>query len=300
MSAFTLSAMLLSNALLSQKHVEKAIGGGFAVGVAFLILHRVFGKKAQNAGGKIAAIFVEIQRKSFHAIGGCIICAVYYYGLKHGIFTSAYLPDAALKAHPGAMDAGAAFLSICFAVWGLEATRLMVPAVQRWYLQSFKGLIREKEHAKAAGIAYFLPGALAAMMAGPSNLAILGILFLSLGDAAASLGTAAGSIPVGCSSRKVEGSIGCFAVCSLLGLYTGLAPHIAITSAAFVSLGEVLAEVIHLDDNLVIPILGVLGVRIALAPQYGRMAAVVVSGLAVGISLALLVSSSTNKKKDEK
>jgi dolichol kinase len=125
----------------------------------------------------------------------------------------------------------------------LEASRLMIPAVQRWYLSSFKGLIREKEINKAAGIAFFLPGALAAMLAGPSNIANMGILFLSIGDAAASIGTAAGYIPVGSSPRKVEGSIGCFVVCSAIGIWLGLEPTVALTASALVSFGEVLAEV---------------------------------------------------------
>lgn len=65
-----------------------------------------------------------------------------------------------------------------------------------------------------AGIAFFLPGSLAAFMSADPDLAILGILFLSIGDAGASIGTAAGSFPVGTSSRMVEGSIACWTLCS--------------------------------------------------------------------------------------
>ena len=36
---------------------------------------------------------------------------------------------------------------------------------------------------RVAGIAFFLPGSLAAFLAGPPNLGILGVLFLSVGDA---------------------------------------------------------------------------------------------------------------------
>ena len=39
------------------------------------------------------------------------------------------------------MDAGAAFISICFVSWMLEASRLMIPAVQKWYIRA---LVRSK------------------------------------------------------------------------------------------------------------------------------------------------------------
>ena len=53
-----------------------------------------------------------------------------------------------------------------------------------------------------------------------------------------------------------------------MGYYVGLPLHIAMLSSAIVTIGELLAEIIGLDDNLVIPMLGVLGVRIALSPQF--------------------------------
>jgi len=188
-------------------------------------------------------------------------------------------------------------VSLCFVSWTLEASRILIPAVNKWYLSSFKGLIREKEKKKAAGIAYFLPGAMVAALAGPPNVANLGVLFLSLGDAAASMGTAVGTIPVGSSERKVEGSVGCFCVCSALGTWCGLPPRIAMLSSAFVTTGELLAEVIGLDDNLVIPVLGVLGIRIALNPQYDKMAAVMGTGLLVGVALGAIVGATSTRKK---
>lgn len=165
--------------------------------------------------------------------------------------------------------------------------------VRKWYLKTFKGLVREKEFDNAAGIAYFIPGILAAMLASPSNTAILGILFLSIGDAASSLGTAAGFIPVGSSKRKVEGSIGCFIVCTAIGSFVGLSNEHAMITSGLVTFGEVLAEVIGLDDNLIIPMVCVLGVRIAEAPQFSQMGIVMGVGLAVGIILGTVVSLTT-------
>eukprot|EP00933_Yihiella_yeosuensis_P052184 TRINITY_DN50196_c0_g1_i1.p1 TRINITY_DN50196_c0_g1~~TRINITY_DN50196_c0_g1_i1.p1 ORF type:complete len:309 (+),score=43.45 TRINITY_DN50196_c0_g1_i1:127-1053(+) len=289
--------MQIRNELLSAAKLEQSIYIGFVLGAAFLILNAIFGGSVRQHGSDVAkAVFVELQRKSFHMIGGCIICAAYHYGIKFRYLSSAYLPDSSKLAVASSsdseiMDGGAAFLSVCFATWGLEAARLQVPSVQNWYLKSTAGLIREKEQGKAAGVAYFLPGSLAAMLAGPSNLAILGILYLSIGDAAASIGTAAGCIPVGHSKRKLEGTVGCFVVCTLLGLHAGLVLHVALVAAAFVATGEVLAEVIGLDDNLVLPMLGVLGIRIALHPQLFKMIGVMAVGLAIGLGLAVLVAT---------
>lgn len=269
------------------------IYGGFICGGCLLGVHLAFGKAAKGKGGRIEKMFVEFQRKAFHMIGGCIICSCYHWGIKHKFIRSAFSPET----DSTAMDGGAAFLAISFVCWMVEASRLTIPAVQSWYLKTFKGLIRQKEHSKAAGIAYFLPGALAAMMAAPSHFAILGILFLSVGDAAASIGTAGGYIPVGTSSRKVEGSIGCFLVCTGLAIYAGLSTQVALIASGFVTFGEVLAEIIGLDDNFVIPMLGVLGVRIALFPQLGQMAAVMCVGLGIGVALAAIVGSTTSKDK---
>jgi len=289
----------LSNTLVDTSRIEFLIQAGFVCGACMLVTHSLFSPAAKKSGGRVEKVFVEIQRKSFHMIGGCIICAAYHWGLKHGYLISAYRSASmpAVGSGSNAMDAGAAFLAVSLATWMLEASRLMIPAVQRWYMDSFKGLVREKERTKAAGIAYFLPGTLAAMLAAPSHVAILSILFLSVGDAAASIGTAAGTIPVGSSSRKVEGSIGCFLVCAGLAAFAGLSADVAIVTSALVTLGEVLAEVIGLDDNFVIPLLGVLGVRIGLFPQLSHMLGVMVVGLAIGVSLGGIVSASKSSRK---
>jgi dolichol kinase len=281
--------------ILTEK-VEQAIKIGYLVGSSFLVLNGLFGKSAKKMGGRVEKVFIELQRKSFHMIGGCLLATAYHWGMKLGYLSSAYITadtSASKSKDPRPFDGGAAFLSLCFIVWFVEFARLQIPVVRNWYLTTFKGLVREKEFNTAAGIAYFIPGILAAMLASPPNVAILGILFLSIGDAASSLGTAAGFIPVGSSKRKVEGSIGCFVVCTFLANFVGLSMDIALVTSFFVTLGEVLAEVIGLDDNLVIPMLGVLGVRIAEAPQYSSMATVMGAGLGIGILLGTVVSLTT-------
>jgi hypothetical protein len=188
----------LSNDMVQSEHVEKAIFGGYIIGSVLLILHFIFGKKAMDIGGRVAKVFVEFQRKSFHMIGGCVLCSLYHWGLKYGYLGSAYMGDATVHpegAHP--LDAASAFIAACFICWITEAARLMLSGFQNFLLSRFKALVREKEVNKATGVAYFLPGCVAAMMAGPSNFAIMGMLFLPIGDVAASTETAGGFIKVG-------------------------------------------------------------------------------------------------------
>lgn len=290
----------LSNSLLDSGRIETLIYFGFACGAVFLAVYRAFGKSVLHAGGMMAKVFAELQRKAFHMIGGCIICSLYHFGLKYRLLLPAFAPcdeDAGSKPSDNStsrpMDAGVCFLGACLVSWILEASRLMLPCVQKWYLDSFKGLVREKEYQKAAGIAYFLPGSLAAMMAAPSNVAILGILFLSIGDAAASIGTAAGCIHLGASSRKVEGSIGCFVACTLLGAYAGLSAGVALMAAGLVTVGEALAEIIGLDDNFVLPLLGVIGVRLGLCLQIWQLVKMMGTALSIGVVLGAVIGSAT-------
>eukprot|EP00408_Alexandrium_pacificum_P016531 CAMPEP_0171201658 /NCGR_PEP_ID=MMETSP0790-20130122/24602_1 /TAXON_ID=2925 /ORGANISM="Alexandrium catenella, Strain OF101" /LENGTH=287 /DNA_ID=CAMNT_0011667061 /DNA_START=89 /DNA_END=953 /DNA_ORIENTATION=- len=275
----------LSNDLVDAGRLESMIFAGFICGASMLAVHRAFVGSAKQAGGRIEKVFVELQRKSFHMIGGCIICSVYHWGIKHGLLTSACRSAGASTASASsyAMDGGAAFLSLSLVSWLLEASRLMFPAVQRWYMESFSGLVREKERAKAAGIAYFLPGALAAMLAAPSNVAVLGILLQHPRGLLLAEG--------GGQRRVLPGGLA-------MAVFAGLPVGVSLVTCTLVTLGEVLAEVIGLDDNFVIPLLGVLGVRIGIYPQLGHMLAVMCIGLGVGAGLGAVVSASKASKKD--
>eukprot|EP00808_Paulinella_micropora_P014806 g4375.t1 len=289
---------VLSNDLLSTTRVELCIGFGFLLGVSFLVVHGTYGKK-DGWGERMQKVFVELQRKSFHIIGGCLIASIYHFGVKFKLLSSAYLADTTADASEGRrpLDGAVCLLAISFVCWGIEASRLLFDSINQLYMDSFKGLIREKERTKAAGIAYFLPGSLAAMMAAPENIALLGILFLSIGDTAASIGTAAGSLKVGKSSRMFEGSVGCFLVCTGLGVFMGLTMQVALVTAAVVTTGELLSEVIGLDDNLVIPMLSVVGIRFAIAPQGFELVEFAGVCLVFAISLGAVVGATTGKNQ---
>eukprot|EP00931_Biecheleriopsis_adriatica_P057081 TRINITY_DN33851_c0_g1_i2.p2 TRINITY_DN33851_c0_g1~~TRINITY_DN33851_c0_g1_i2.p2 ORF type:complete len:151 (+),score=32.55 TRINITY_DN33851_c0_g1_i2:35-487(+) len=146
-----------SIAMVDSRSIEHLILATSICGAGFLAIYVTFGKSAKQIGGRLEQVFVELQRKAFHMIGGCIICATYHWGIKSGLMVPAFAAHE-FNTNVGAVDAGAAFLSVCFASWLLEASRLLIPAVQQWYLSSFQSLVRQKEHNKAAGIATFFQG----------------------------------------------------------------------------------------------------------------------------------------------
>jgi dolichol kinase len=171
----------------------------------------------------------------------------------------------------------------------------LVPNLARlFYFPVWAGLARKTSIILLAGSAKTIMLALCNVLYDAQT----GILFLSIGDAAASIGTAAGYIPVGSSPRKVEGSIGCLVICTGLGIFCGLDSIVALTAALLVSFGEILAEVIGLDDNLVIPMLSVLGVRIALSPivVWQHMLMMMCTGLAIGVMLGAVVGFTSTDK----
>lgn len=278
--------------MLSTLRLEHCILLGLCLGLLFIVWASRMGSWAQTRGGRAAKAVIELRRKSFHMLGGCILVAAFHFGLQSGILSPAYLGDS--QTMPGAwMSSHAFLLATMFSTWSLEFARLTFPSVNAWYLRSFRGVVREKEFGKASGVAYFIPGCLAAAMAGPSDVAVLGMLCLSLGDAASSLGTALGCVPVGASSRKLEGSLACFVVCLSLACYTGLPLQQGAVTSAVVTLGEVMAEVIGVDDNLVLPMLTVVAVRVSFHPEFAKIFAAMVSTLSVGIGLGVVVACAT-------
>eukprot|EP00727_Mastigamoeba_balamuthi_P004132 m51a1_g13716 hypothetical protein (309) ;mRNA; f:98268-99194 len=280
---------------INAERLEQAVFIGWGVGLGFLLFHAVFGGAARRAGGRTSRVFVELQRKSFHILGGTILASSYHWGIKWGFLSSGCLYEIPRTQPAGQrpLDGAVACLGLCFVMWVLDALRLQAPSASAWSSRAFRGLLRERELTRAAGTAFFLPGTLAAIMAGPEDTAILGVLFLSLGDAASSLGTAAGVVPVGRSARKVEGSVACCAVCAALSLFVGLDAWTALVTAVLVTLAEVLDEVIGVDDNVTLPMIGVLGVRMVRGPQFAQLAGVMGVGLACAIALGLTVAWTT-------
>eukprot|EP01066_Platyproteum_vivax_P000644 Platyproteum_vivax@DN1070_c0_g1_i1.p1 len=276
--------------------LEHIFAGLLGVTVCFVgVRAYLMASRTVKPESKTAKLITELQRKTFHIVGGVMLSGGYYYCLKYNLLSS---PHAPLTAAPSAMDAGVFFMLMTLSVWTIEVLRLSVPPIQNLYMTLFKDLVREKEIKKAAGIAFFLPGVLAAVIAFPSNHTILGVLYLTAGDTAASLGTALGNINIGSSTRKVEGTIGCFLVCLFMGWYVGLPMQAATSGAVFASLSEVMAELMGLDDNLVVPTFGCLGIKLGMRPP-NIMSAIAAYGIGIAgpVCLGVSVGSLIDKTK---
>lgn len=66
--------------LMNNTRIEYLMWGCMGMGIGFSVLQKTFGGWGAKQGGRTAKVFIELQRKSFHMIGGCIICLIYHYG----------------------------------------------------------------------------------------------------------------------------------------------------------------------------------------------------------------------------
>ena len=126
-----------------------------------------------------------------------------------------------------------------------------------WGLRFYQGFMgpvtRPEEERRLTGATYLIAGDLAVAILFTPTIAILAMLFMSLGDpAAAYLGQRYGRTPVG--DKTVEGGLGCFVVCILLTLPTGLSLAVSAGGAAGASIAELVPRR-WLNDNLTMPII---------------------------------------------
>eukprot|EP00798_Chlamydomonas_sp_ICE-L_P003192 gene3192-13209_t len=273
---------------LNQERLESWLTFQYIVGVTFILLSKYFKRNLKHivyadhpeTKAMLQRLRKELARKSFHIIGGTTIVAAYHYSLKQGLYSSAWQLE---EQHEGQPPNFAVFFApwavgiwtleflrmvVFFApwsegIWTLEFWRMLFPGVNRFLFSMMQGIVREKEQASASGMSYFLPGALAAMVSYPPSQAMLAIMFLTMGDAAAGLGTAVGRIKVGSTSRKFEGTIAFWLVCFPMGVYTmdgcgGPKTKIVLAGSASLAaaISELWAEVICFDDNLFVPVVG--------------------------------------------
>jgi glycerol-3-phosphate acyltransferase PlsY len=116
--------------------------------------------------------------------------------------------------------------------------------------------LRDEEKNRLTGISYSLVGFLITALAFERDIAILAILFLSLGDSAATVvGVWKGRILLW--GRSNEGSVACLAICFSVGLpvanvLENLTLPVAIAGAVFATIFQALP--IRVNDNLTIPI----------------------------------------------
>lgn len=186
-----------------------------------------------------------LRRGAFHASVGVIIAT-----------SSLFFPPFTISVALAAVTAF--FLSF-------DAIRLRVTWLNHWFLSWFAPLVRDKERTKLTGSSYFLIACLITVAAFPRHISIPAILFVSLGDSAATVvGVWKGRIRVW--GRSVEGHIACLVICLVIGgllaaTSHGLPPIVTVVGAIFATLFEALP--LPLNDNITIPVGSALAMTLA-------------------------------------
>jgi len=171
-------------------------------------------------------------RRVFHAGNGCLIVALWHFGV---------------------LTRGQLLLLLGVALVGgltIDFLRFRVPIFQRVFFRSLSALASPREAGGVASSTWYLVGVIIALLAFPPAIAKASVLVLALGDPAASyVGRRWGTVRLGDGS--IEGTTAFFLV-ALAVLWAFFPP-------AYASLGAVLATVVEripwrLDDNLTLPV----------------------------------------------
>jgi dolichol kinase len=193
----------------------------------------------------------ELKRKIIHLIGLLIPICYYFFREEDKIIAVIIL---------------FALTTICFS---LELLRLTNKKVQRLFLTRFSSLLRTHEKQKITGTGYYLLSSLLSVLFFEKELAIACLSFLVLGDMfAAIIGTRFGRTKI-LANKSLEGSLACFAVCLVIGLFIAwlfpehLTPQIIAIGALTTTIVELLP--IGIDDNLTIPLISGLVMQILIS-----------------------------------
>jgi dolichol kinase len=183
----------------------------------------------------MSAMWTEIKRKLFHLLGLIYVAGIIYLPRRP------YLALLALA---------------LIAVLMVERARLSRPAMEAWIERRFGGLLRARETRRFSGVPWMMGGVLiATALLGPVAPAAAAVLYLLLGDAAASLvGIRLGGPRWPGSPKSIAGSLACFVVCLVVGRAL-LAPDYGWTSAVAGAIAATALEFgpLPIDDNLAIP-----------------------------------------------
>ncbi|MCL2484927.1 MAG: hypothetical protein FWF00_04875 [Endomicrobia bacterium] len=126
--------------------------------------------------------------------------------------------------------AGYWYLSKPTVIWGLaiaifvvavlEFLRFKVPVCNNFFCNNFKGFYRPEEAEKISGLIWTLSGALITIILFPNKYMVMAsFLYLAFGDAAAALVGKTFGKHKSIAGKSIEGSIACFAVCFVVGLF---------------------------------------------------------------------------------
>jgi dolichol kinase len=178
----------------------------------------------------------HIGRKLYHLVGGIGLLSLYYIlGREH------------------ALTFYAVFFLIAF---GLDLTRLKIPAVNQFVFTWFGNFIRKNEKNKLTGTAPYILGIGLSLYAYSPEVATAAVCFLAFGDVAATtVGERYGKTKIG--DKSLEGSAAFIIAALVSGLFLQIIgvylPSGVMVLGAFIAAGvEILP--LPVNDNLLIPI----------------------------------------------
>ncbi|MCB4791163.1 MAG: hypothetical protein LHV68_04675 [Elusimicrobia bacterium] len=174
----------------------------------------------------------EIKRKTFHFLTIIYILAYWFLPYRTVIWGMAAL--------------------IVIVILG-ETLRKFSPTFNVWILKALGGVHREEEINKISGLPWTISGSFLTMLIFPDKqIVLVSLLYLAFGDAAAALfGKKYGKRKV-YREKTLEGSISCFIVCLIIGLFF-LNFKLAIIGALLITVIELYPW--PLNDNFWIPII---------------------------------------------
>lgn len=204
---------------------------------------------------KIAGLFNEFKRKTFHLVG-LLIPGLYYFFLKYNVLTRTQVCLI--------LGGIAAFMFTC------EILRFTSPAFRRVFMRVAGRIMRPKENNEINGSTWFVIGSFVTIYLFHPIIAIAALLFLNLGDLAAALvGRAYGRTKFS-NGKSVEGALACLLTCLIAGMGTLYGVHLF---EYIVFCGAIAATITELglgipswvNDNLTIPVIS--GLAMTLAQQ---------------------------------
>lgn len=144
-------------------------------------------------------------------------------------------------------------IALVIAMILFEMIRIYLPWGRSLYKRYFGYVTRPHEYSRPSGAPYVFIGYLLAALLYSPAIAILVMLYTSIGDTAAALiGQRYGKIHLG--SKTLEGTLACFIVCLLLTLPTHLTFLASLAGASAAAIAELIRWP-FLNDNIAIPVL---------------------------------------------
>jgi len=183
------------------------------------------------------SILGRLWRKLWHLIAGSFFPVL-----------ALFIPFPALLISLGAVTA-------MFVIW--EIIRLTYPSLNQRMMARFGVMLKSGERYLPTGSTFFLIATFAVFAVFEKHVADTSVLFLAVGDTAATLvGGKFGIIKV--FGKSLEGSFACLVACLFIGfVMSEVSPSLLLPAAIAGAVAATIVELlpVPLDDNLTIPIL---------------------------------------------